>query len=383
MVPAASATGVGRNRPRRSASGVPRATIPAVAATLSWNPIAQTSQGSSTISTNTAPARIVPVERGRPISTPSSVSVAITPARITDGSAPVSTTKNTTVSIASRNRGHRVSPAHAAKARIGASTIATFSPETTSRWPSPVAWKSRASEGSSFESSPRTSPRSRPASRGGNSRSIERPTNARNVCVARTNGFGGGADPLEAPELQLRGHPLVCERLRESLVVGEPERALQPHLVAAHRGGKLLVAAHPHRLAEGGLSAVPDDAGHVHGRRPSVAAHAGIGPERPDRGDRARREPREQGAVDPGLLHPAPACAERDETDEAERDRAGGTAADPPCRCGHFGDRLRCGRHESRPLQDARAAACPGRSEPRPDDGRRPERQRHPRAEPG
>ena len=149
VVPAASATGVGRNFPSRCAMGVANATIPPVAATLSWNPIDHTSQGSSTMSTSTAPARIEAVARGLPMSTPTSVSVAMTPARMTEGSAPVSTTKNTTVPMHSRKRGHRVRPTHAANAMIGASTMATFSPLTTNRCPSPVAWKSRASPGSS------------------------------------------------------------------------------------------------------------------------------------------------------------------------------------------------------------------------------------------
>ncbi len=83
------------------------------------------------------------------MSTPTSVKVAMTPARTTEGSAPVSTTKKATVPSESRNLGHRARPTHAANASTGARTMATFSPLTTSRWPSPVAWKSRASPGSS------------------------------------------------------------------------------------------------------------------------------------------------------------------------------------------------------------------------------------------
>ncbi len=188
VVPAASATGAGRNR-SRCASGVAIATIPAVAVTDSWKPIAHTSHGSSTIRNSTAPARIEPVDRGRPISTPVRVSEAITPARMTEGSAPVSTTKNATVPRPSANRGHRVSFSTIASPSTGPSTIATFSPDTTSRWPRPVAWKSRSSPGSSCESSPSARPSSSPASFGGNSRAIERPTNERKTWVARRNGL--------------------------------------------------------------------------------------------------------------------------------------------------------------------------------------------------
>jgi hypothetical protein len=58
-----------------------------------------------------------------------SATPAITPARITDGSAPVSTTKNATVPRQSANRGQRDNRSAAPSAMIGASTIATFSLE--------------------------------------------------------------------------------------------------------------------------------------------------------------------------------------------------------------------------------------------------------------
>ena len=164
----------------------------AVAATDSWNPTDHTSAGSSTSRTTTAPARIEPVLLGRPSRTPISASPAITPARITDGSAPVNTTKNATVPIPSANRGHRDHSSAAPSATIGASTIATFSPETTSRCESPVARKSRSRPGSSRESSPSASPISSPASRGGNEDSIERPASARNDCAQRTGANAAG-----------------------------------------------------------------------------------------------------------------------------------------------------------------------------------------------
>ena len=166
--------------------------MPAVAVTESWKPIDHTSHGSRTRSTRTAAARTEPVARGLPISTPTSAIVAITPARITDGSAPVITTKKTTVPTARPNRGHRVSRSSEASPTIGARTMATFSPETTSRWPRPLAWKSRIIPGSSREASPSASPSSSPASFAGKSRAIDRPTNARNTCAARMNGLGDG-----------------------------------------------------------------------------------------------------------------------------------------------------------------------------------------------
>ena len=95
VVPAAIATGFGRN-PNRSESGEASSTIPAVAATESWNPIARTSEESTTSRIRTAPARIVPELRGRPANVANSASPAITPALSTDGSAPVTRMKNTT-----------------------------------------------------------------------------------------------------------------------------------------------------------------------------------------------------------------------------------------------------------------------------------------------
>ena len=192
VVPAASATGAGRKRRNRSPSGDASATMPAVAVTESWKPMDHTSQGSSTRSIRTAAAKTEPVARGLPINTPTSAIVAITPARITDGSAPVITTKKTTVPTARPNLGHRVSRISDANPTIGARTIATFSPETTSRCPRPLAWKSRIMPGSSREASPRASPSSNPASFAGKSRAIDRPTNARNTWAARMNGLGDG-----------------------------------------------------------------------------------------------------------------------------------------------------------------------------------------------
>jgi hypothetical protein len=127
VAPVASDTGVGRNR-RRCEIGVASATTLAVAATESWNPTDQTRSGSSTSSTNTALARIEPELLGRPSRTPVRASPAITPARSTDGSAPVSTTKKATVPRPSANRGHRDSRSAAPSATIGASTIATLPP---------------------------------------------------------------------------------------------------------------------------------------------------------------------------------------------------------------------------------------------------------------
>ncbi len=88
----------------------------------------------------------VAVLRGRPSSVPKSANPIMTPARSTDGSAPVSITKNTTVEMPSANRPPADSRSSTASPSIGASTIATLPPETATRWPSPVARKCSAVE---------------------------------------------------------------------------------------------------------------------------------------------------------------------------------------------------------------------------------------------
>ena len=307
VVPAASATGAGRKRRNRSPSGDAIATMPAVAVTESWKPIDHTSQGSRTRSTRTAAARTEPVARGLPISTPTSAIVAITPARITDGSAPVITTKKTTVPTARPNLGHRVSRSIDANPTIGASTIATFSPETTSRCPRPLAWKSRIMPGSSREASPNASPSSNPASFAGKSRAIDRPTNARNTCAARTNGLGDG--PMRSTSLAFSSTtiPLCSSASRNP---GSSGRRITPPAVTTsprtHGGGSSSalshsdarsdaaapghstrvtssVACHPNAPASGSVCSVPTTVTRCGARRASneSSSHEACTPDQP------------------------------------------------------------------------------------------------------
>src|SRR6266511_694228 len=191
VVAAASATGFG-SHPRRAAMGAASATMPTVAATESWNPTDHTSVGFATSSARTAAPSRVAVVRGRPSTMPASAKPAMTPARSTDGSAPVSTTKNITVARPSTKRPRADRRRSTASPTIGASTMATFSPDTASRWPSPVARKCSSSARSSRDVSPRASPISRPAWREGN-RSASRSTSAvRTAWAARTSGFADG-----------------------------------------------------------------------------------------------------------------------------------------------------------------------------------------------
>ena len=190
--------------------------MPAVAVTESWKPTDHTSQGSKTSRPSTAAERIEAVVRGLPASTAASAMHAITPARSTDGSAPVRIVKNATAPKPIANFGHRESRSKAAAARTGASTIATFPPETTKRWLRPAARKSRSSPGSSPESSPRSKPRSSPASFEGNTRSMDRPTTFRAPCVARTKALGEGPTHVNVCSWSWAGIPL-CRRASANL----------------------------------------------------------------------------------------------------------------------------------------------------------------------
>ena len=56
-----------------------------------------------------------------------------------------------------------------------------------------------------------TRPSSSPDSFAGNRRAMVRPTNARNTCVAWTNGLGELPDPPERVRLELDRYPLVMQ----------------------------------------------------------------------------------------------------------------------------------------------------------------------------
>ena len=257
---------------------------------------------------------------GRPSRTPISASPAITPARITEGSAPVSTTKNATVPIPSANRGHRDHPSAAPSATIGASTIATFSPETTSRCESPVARKSRSSPGSSRESSPSASPISSPASRGGNEDSIERPASARNDCAHRTGANAARTEAFGLVDLELRGDPAPQQERREPRVVDGTHRTRDPEPIAPDGVGRLVAAREPHRLADARAAPVPSDRTDVEHRGPPIELDRRVDAERTLHGDRTR-DPREHRVEHPMLVHAPPPDRQQERARERERER--------------------------------------------------------------
>ena len=166
--------------------------MPAVAPTDSWKPIAYTSVGFTASSSRIAAPITAGGLRGLPRNTPSSVSPDIAAARSTDGSALVSRTKKATASSPTANLARGPSRSRPARPRMGATNIATFSPDTASRCVSPVARNRSATMGSSLDVSPRVSPIRSPASRAGNTRSSDARSAPRTASAPRINGFAGG-----------------------------------------------------------------------------------------------------------------------------------------------------------------------------------------------
>ena len=307
----------------------------------------------------------------------------MTPARITEGSAPVSTTKNATVPSESRNRGQRVRPTHAANASTGARTMATFSPHTTSRWPSPVAWKSRASPGSSWESSPSTSPNSSPASFGGKSREIVVPTNERNTCVARTNGFDAPPSRSNSLSWMETAMPLWCSASANPASSGTwsvPSSSTRSP--RTDPPGKSSLAADPDGLADTGHAPVPLHRADVDHRRPAEPAHRRIRAQGARDRDPLRTERGQERPGEARILDPGPSQREAEDTDHGEHRhrRARGPPFEARRRDGFERGRLRSREPET--LQVGWAGPKRGRREPRRHQRGDADREPHPGANP-
>ena len=160
-----------------------------------------------------------------------------------------------------------------ASPRIGASTMATFSPDTTSRWPSPLAWKSRIMPASSCECVAQRQPEEQPGLlRAGTSRAIDRPTNARNTCAARMNGLGDGPTRSTASPFSSTAIPLWASASRNP---GSSGRRITPSArddVPAHPPRRVVVGAQPQGCARATRRAP--------GHSTRVTSSVGVPPER-------------------------------------------------------------------------------------------------------
>jgi len=131
-----------RGRGNASASGSATTTMASDAATDNWKPKTPTRSGSATTSAVTHRARVRTPLAVRPRAHAVAATPAITVARSTDGSKRVITPKSPRTPIVSAHR--PTGPHRRSRGATTANTKATFSPETTSRWPSPAPRKSSA-----------------------------------------------------------------------------------------------------------------------------------------------------------------------------------------------------------------------------------------------
>ena len=292
----------------------------AVAATDSWNPTDHTSAGSSTSRTTTAPARIEPVLLGRPSRTPISASPAITPARITDGSAPVSTTKNATVPIPSANRGHRDHPSAAPSAsdrrEHHRDVLARDHEQVREPGRTEVAFETGIEPGIVAEREPHQQPglarRERGLDRAAGERSERlRPTDRRER---------GGTEAFGLVDLELRGDPAPQQERREPCVLDRAHRTRDAEPIAPDGVGRLVAAREPHRLADARAALVPSDRTDVEHRRPPIELDRRVDAERTLDGDR-RRDPREHRVEHPMLVHAPPPDRQQERARERERER--------------------------------------------------------------
>ncbi len=267
VVPAARATGAGTNRCSRSPIGDASATIPAVAATDSWNPIDQTSHGSRITSTRTAAARIEPVARGLPISTPTSAIVAITPARITDGSAPVITTKNATVPTPRPNRGQRVKLKERGQPEDRRQHHGDVLARHHQQVAEPAGLEVAHHAGVQLRCVPQRQPEEQPRlSRREQAR--DGPADEGSEHLRRTDERARRrSQAFDGVAVQLDGHPLVGERIAEAGIVGPADHALGSNDVPAHPAPRVVVGAQPQGCAQRRGAARPLDPRDVERRR--------------------------------------------------------------------------------------------------------------------
>ena len=184
-----------------------------------------------------------------------------------------------------RNRSSEASP------RIGASTMATFSPETTSRCPSPVAWKSRIIPVSSCDASPNANPEQQPGLYAGEE-PCDRPADERSEHLRRTD-EGARRRPHALDGVPFSSTTMPCVRACV-LEPGSSGRRITPS--AADQSPRTQVggssSALNHNDARKGDAAGPLHARDVERGMPSERPGLGIGVERSDdrhAGERAGR----------------------------------------------------------------------------------------------
>ena len=145
------------------------------------------------------------------------------------------------------------------------------------------------------------------------------PTNERNTCVARTNGFDAPPSRSYSLSWMETAMPLWCSTSANPASSGTwsvpSSRTRSPRTDPL---GKLLTAADPDGLADTGHSPVPLHRADVDHRRPAESAHRriraqGAGHRDPLRAERGQERPGEAGILDPG-----PSQREAEDADHGE-----------------------------------------------------------------
>ena len=176
-------------RRRRSAAHRAATSTPPVARTDSANPTWRASSGSIDSSTKTVTASVCTLSRMRPRSTPTSATLAMTAARMTEGCPRVSSTNHHSASRAARHRPRRPRPQAVDTITRPASSTATCRPDTTTRCDRPAAASSSAGRSSL---APSTRPPSSAARSGGRTAAKVASARRRMTVVAA---IGDGAAP--------------------------------------------------------------------------------------------------------------------------------------------------------------------------------------------
>jgi hypothetical protein len=225
-VATASASQPGRRRWRRTRHGGARRSRPAVAQVDSAKPSDVASAGSSRTRNSTAPARKRRAARSRPVTVPASPNAPMVAARSTDGDGRASSTKNASPRPPSTAAVRGPTPQRRATRRTAASRMATFWPDTATRWVRPVRRKSSRTAGSRRVVSPTTRPGSRPRASGGSTSDASRRPARRwpairlgSGAAARRTGSPNGSN--DGPDSDERRRPVTRRR-------SPGRRSLQP-----------------------------------------------------------------------------------------------------------------------------------------------------------
>lgn len=155
----AAATGVQTRRRSRSVTGTARTTMPVVARTESAKANERATQGSTTSMPTAARAISGTPRTGRPVRCTSRTTIAITVARVIEGSGRTSTTNASSTTTARAARSTRGAPTVRPSSTTRPTRTAQFDPDTAVRWVSAEVSIACSVSASSPDRSPIASPR--------------------------------------------------------------------------------------------------------------------------------------------------------------------------------------------------------------------------------